>query len=649
MLRFLSVSLMVTWIVFVPVCEAADRFVVLSYHDVVDDRFKTDLPNVIATETADLVEHFSWLKYHGYHVVSLGDVIAARDQGVPLPDKAVVLTFDDGYRSMYTKVFPLLKLFNYPAVAALVGSWMTVEPGKKVAYGENQVERKNFLTWSQVNEMQASGLVEVASHSFDLHRYVVANPQGNTQPAAITRIYDRENSQYENDEQYGERIRADLEKNINVIYKNTGVRPRALVWPYGSYNQLALTIATDLGSEVGMGLTEGDNQIASLGNLNRIFLLHDTNLPEQLARVGDPVRKDPVRLAHVDLDYIYDDDPQRQKKNLDILLDRIVALKINTVYLQAFADPDGDGNAEALYFPNRHMTMRADLFNRVAWQLRTRASVEVYAWMPVLAFELQHSNPLFEEVIKIEGEPNAKLNSGHQHRLSPFSPGVKELVGEIYEDLAKHSYFKGLLFHDDAYLSDYEDASKIALSYYKKEWGLPASVSEIRKQPELLARWTKLKTQYMVDFTHYLANKVKRYRPGVVTARNIYARVVLNPLSETWFAQSLPAFIDNYDYTAVMAMPFMEGAGHPEKWLEALVNRIDEIPGALNKTVFELQSVDWKLVKPIGSDRLAEHMRILLANGAPNFGYYPDDFIKSYPDVALIKPVLSINSFPYDR
>ena len=45
-----------------------------------------------------------------------------------------------------------------------------------------------------------------------------------------------------------------------------------------------------------------------------------------------------------------------------------------------------DGVAEALYFPKRHLPMRADLFNRVAWQLMARAGVKVFAWMPVLAF-----------------------------------------------------------------------------------------------------------------------------------------------------------------------------------------------------------------------------------------------------------------------
>ena len=62
-------------------------------------------------------------------------------------------------------------------------------------------------------------------------------------------------------------------------------------------------------------------------------------------------------------------------------------LKPTTVYLQAYADPDGYGVVE-VYFPNRYLPVRADLFSRVAWQLSTRVGVKVFASMPVMAFKL---------------------------------------------------------------------------------------------------------------------------------------------------------------------------------------------------------------------------------------------------------------------
>ena len=56
-----------------------------------------------------------------------------------------------------------------------------------------------------------------------------------------------------------------------------------------------------------------------------------------------------IRAAQIDLDYIYDPDPVAQERNLGVLLDRIQALEISHVFLQAFADPDADGGAERLF------------------------------------------------------------------------------------------------------------------------------------------------------------------------------------------------------------------------------------------------------------------------------------------------------------
>ena len=63
------------------------------------------------------------------------------------------------------------------------------------------------------------------------------------------------------------------------------------------------------------------------------------------------------------------------------------------MFLQAYSDPTGDGLVRSVYFPNRWLPVRADLFNRAAWQLHNRANVMVYAWMPVLAYDLDASIP----------------------------------------------------------------------------------------------------------------------------------------------------------------------------------------------------------------------------------------------------------------
>ena len=197
---------------------------------------------------------------------------------------------------------------------------------------------------------------------------------------------------------------------------------------------------------------------------------------------------------------------------------------VNTVFLQAYADPEGKGSASALYFPNRHLPMRADLFNRVAWQLRTRCGVAVYAWLPVLAFNLSTTEAGGASLV--QANPPDKI--GDVHRLSPFDPRSRQIILDIYQDLSTYSEFQGLLFSDDATLNDFEDSSPAALATYR-QWGLPGDVTAIRADPKLLASWSQHKTAYLTAFTLELAAEVRLDHVDLRTARNVFANRGASP------------------------------------------------------------------------------------------------------------------------
>jgi biofilm PGA synthesis lipoprotein PgaB len=622
--------------------HAADSYLVLCYHDVVKDVRAEPDPD--AVDLDQLVAQFAWLKENGYHPVAVDDILAAQAGRKALPEKAVLISFDDGYRNFYEKVFPLLKAFNYPAVLALVGSWMNAPESGTVMYGDRPFPRTKFASWENIREMQASGLVEIASHSYDLHHGILANPQGNQEPAAVTRSYDASKNTYESDAAFLARIRDDLARNSRLLLEKTGKRPRIMVWPYGRFSAETQAIAAELGMPLQFTLDDGVNPVGPASALREVkrFLIHfNPLLPEFAETLRTPVEKPVLRVMHVDLDYVYDPDPAQQEKNLSRLLDRIVESGANTVFLQAYADPAGRGTAQALYFPNRHMPMRADLFNRVSWQVASRTRVRVYAWLPLLAFELPQSHPASGHLVTaINGD-----TSGYR-RLSPFSPQARQAIREIYADLAKNSSIAGLLFHDDATLSDFEDASAYAMAYYATEWKLPESVTAIRANPALFARWTQAKTQYLIDFSLELKNAAERYRPGLKTARNLYAPVALEPASEAWFAQSLPAFLKAYDWTAVMAMPYMENAEQPESWLQSLAAKVLAEPEGQHKAVFELQGTDWRTSTPVTGKTLAQQMRLLKLSGIRSVGYYPDDFIQDQPALDEVKLELSLRALP---
>ncbi len=609
------------------------HFIVLNYHDIIDEEDIVAPFDRMEVNKHFLEDQFIWLKKNGYNVVSVQTVLDAAAGKTVLPEKAILLTFDDGYLSFYTKVFPLLKKYHYSATVALVGKWMdgnvtADDPGKSI------------MNWEQVREVAQSGLVEIASHTYDLHNGIVANPQGNTQAAAITRLYDDPMLIYENDEQYRLRIRAAMFKSADFIFQHAGIRPRVMVWPYGEYNATAISAAKEAGFKITMGLVDGFNTLADLDVLRRSIMIDDPKTDKFAELVTGLRSEQSLRVAHIDLDYLFDKDPEQTEKNIGLLIQRIKDMHISTAYLQAYADPDGDGNADELYFPNRHLPVRRDLFNRVAWLLKKKAAVKVYAWLPIMAYQ---SKEIDKSWYVQEWKAGKIQESSHVYtRLSPFNPAARQFVAEIYEDLGKYCNFDGILFHDDGILSDFEDASPMALAYGKQVWGISDDINKLRETSKSRLDWAKHKTELMGQFTDELTSRVRVYRPSIKTARNFYALPLLEPYSEEWYAQSFKSFLAHYDYVAIEAMPFMEEAKNPTEWLSNLVKAAAKEPDGLKKTVFELQATNWKTKQKISSDVFVDQLSLLKKLGAKHIGYYPDNVYDDQPRLDDLKQHFSL-------
>jgi biofilm PGA synthesis lipoprotein PgaB len=337
----------------------------------------------------------------------------------------------------------------------------------------------------------------------------------------------------------------------------------------------------------------------------------------------------PLLAAQVDLDYVYDTNIAQQRQNLALLVKRVCQLGVTTVLLQAFADPDGNGVADALYFPNRFLPMRGDLFATAARELQ-QCGVAVYAWMPLLAFIPGKG---MEGLYVLEKRSTgAQRSHSAYHRLSPFNPVARNIIRGIYEDLAQFSSFDGILFHDDGMLSDYEDASPAALSVYGQA-GFPGSIASIQQDDRMMARWSCFKTKYLINFSRSLLDIVRKYHPSIRSARNLYALTILQQESQQWLAQSLPLFLQAYDYTFIMAMPYMEKARNIDRWLENLV--VQSLGQAVNpaSVVFELQTVNWRQKKQIPTAEIIGQLSLLQQHGAVSFAYYPDDFHQNHPQL----------------
>ena len=177
---------------------ASTRLYVLMYHHFVPEGVGC---NTWTLTDVRLREDLQWLAGHGWTTV-LPSQLAA---GEALPEKAVMLTFDDGYDSSYTLAYPILQEFQAKAAVSIIVSC-------------TQEEQPGFLTWDMCREMEQSGLVEIGSHTYASH--------GEDENGIKRR-------KGEDKESYRARVLPDLQASIDLIEENLGAAPLLFAYPNG--------------------------------------------------------------------------------------------------------------------------------------------------------------------------------------------------------------------------------------------------------------------------------------------------------------------------------------------------------------------------------------------------------------------------------
>lgn len=173
------------------------RLYVLMYHHFIQEG--QEYNDWMLTDTR-FREDLQWLTDHGYTTVLPSELAA----GKALPEKAVMLTFDDGYDSNYTLAYPLLQEFQAKAVISIIVK-------------NTEEQKAGGLTWAMCREMIRSGLVEIGSHTYNLHKEM----------PGIGRHEGESRGDYE------ARVLPDLQTSIDIIQANLGTKPLFFAYPYG--------------------------------------------------------------------------------------------------------------------------------------------------------------------------------------------------------------------------------------------------------------------------------------------------------------------------------------------------------------------------------------------------------------------------------
>jgi len=188
----------------------AEGVPILLYH-----RFGPEIADSMTVTTNYFESQLKYFKDQGYTVIPLRQLVDHIVGKMPsIPSRSLVITADDGHKSVYTDMFPLLKKYHAPATLFLYPSALSNAP--------------YAMTWEQLKEMKATGLLDLQSHTFWHPNFKKEKRKLGT-------------------EEYENLVASQLKKAKVKLEKEFNARVDMLAWPFGIYDEGLMRQATAAG------------------------------------------------------------------------------------------------------------------------------------------------------------------------------------------------------------------------------------------------------------------------------------------------------------------------------------------------------------------------------------------------------------------
>jgi peptidoglycan/xylan/chitin deacetylase (PgdA/CDA1 family) len=239
-----------------PPREAAALSAVTGVSILVYHRVAPAVTNEMTVRPSTFQSQIDYLKEHHYRIVPLRAVVAYLLGTAPPPGPAsVVITIDDGHRSVYTDMLPVLRRLGAPVTLFIYPSAIS-----NASYA---------MTWQQLAELQHTGLFTIESHTYWHPNFKVEHRR--LAPDA-----------------YHEFTTRQMCRSRSVLEQHTGTAPSLLAWPFGVYEDEAIEIARKCGYTAAFTLgARGVTQGANLMTLPR-FLVTDKAVGKAFAAMLPP-------------------------------------------------------------------------------------------------------------------------------------------------------------------------------------------------------------------------------------------------------------------------------------------------------------------------------------------------------------------------
>ncbi len=187
-------------------------------------------------------QDMEYLHEHGYETVVVADLIAYVKEGAPLPEKPVMVTFDDGFFNNDYYAGPVLQELGMKAVVSIIGAQteLFTENGQENAYW-------SYLTIDRLKEMTKSGVFEIQNHSWDLHT--------NGERRGCLR------KRGEDESTYRVFFTEDAERVQRLLAEAGLPAPTCYTYPFGACSWETEELVREMGFACSMGCEEGMNEL----------------------------------------------------------------------------------------------------------------------------------------------------------------------------------------------------------------------------------------------------------------------------------------------------------------------------------------------------------------------------------------------------
>lgn len=258
---FIIITVAILRVFSVKSSQKINQIPILMYHNITDDPLKT---SKIVVTVEKFKRDMNYLEKNGYTAISfreLQDYIEIKSE---LPEKPVVITFDDGLLGDYKYAYPILKEKHMKATMFVIGDRLT-----------DIANRDNYFGWKEAKEMYRSGFIEIQPHTYNLHNYSETLTQGR---GVLPMSSEKEINHYN-------RFKDDTMNIEKAIKQNIGCNSYVFAYPYGDYNETNERVLKDLGYKITLTTKTAYADISNdLYHLRRINVPYYIELEELLKR-----------------------------------------------------------------------------------------------------------------------------------------------------------------------------------------------------------------------------------------------------------------------------------------------------------------------------------------------------------------------------